>query len=171
MKLILTDRPLNISTDNLDKSVKIIDLSTLKISNCVGCYGCWTKTPGKCVIRDDAVGVYPCIAKSDEVLYISYVKYGCYDTTMKTMLERAIPVQQAFIRLLNGETHHVQRNVAMKNAVIIAYGDISDDEKEVFEKLVERNSKNMNFKSCKVIFTTQSLLEETVNNEVRKWKI
>lgn len=171
MKLILTDRPLNISADNLDKSVKIIDLSTLKIANCMGCFGCWTKTPGKCVIRDDAAGVYPCIAKSDEVLYISSVKYGCYDTTMKTMLERAIPVQQAFIRLLNGETHHVQRDVAMKNAVIIAYGDISAEEKEVFEKLVERNSKNMNFKSFKMIFTTDASLEETVNNEVKKWRI
>lgn len=81
-------------------STEFINLSNLKIANCIGCFGCWTKTPGKCVIRDDAVKVYPKIAASDRVLYISKVKYGSYDTPMKTMLERAIPVQQAFIRLL-----------------------------------------------------------------------
>lgn len=35
-----------------------INLSTLKISNCVGCFGCWTKMPSKCVIRDDTVKVF-----------------------------------------------------------------------------------------------------------------
>src|SRR5699024_656136 len=102
----------------------------------VGCFGCWTKTPGRCVIRDDAVKIYPVIAKSERVLYVSRVKYGGYDSPMKTMLERAIPVQQAFIRVLDGETHHVQRAVAPKRAVILAYGTTSDEEREVFRALV-----------------------------------
>lgn len=68
---------------------------------------------------------------------------------MKTMLERAIPVQQAFIRVLDGETHHVQRAVAPKRAVILAYGTTSDEEREVFRALVARNAKNMNFRPTK----------------------
>ena len=43
---------------------------------------------------------------------------------MKTMLERAIPIQQAFIRLVDGETHHFQRRVEPKEVAILAYGDI-----------------------------------------------
>ncbi len=89
---------------------------------------------------------------------------------MKTMLERAIPIQQAFIRLLNGEAHHVQRDVAMKDAIIIAYGNIEDEEKEIFKRLVERNSHNMNFKSFNVIFVDEENLEEVVAKEVRKWE-
>ena len=140
------------------------------MTNCVGCFGCWTKTPGKCVIRDDAVKVYPEIAKSDTLLYVSRIKYGGYDTIMKTMLERAIPIQQAFIRLVEGETHHVQRKVVPKNATIIAYGDSGDVEREVFRKLVARNARNMNFKTYRVIFTTESQLHETVACEVKKWE-
>ena len=34
-----------------DEAYRYVDLSSLKISNCVGCFGCWVKTPGKCVIR------------------------------------------------------------------------------------------------------------------------
>ena len=121
MKLILSDRPLNIPIQDRDK-IHYIDLSSLKIANCTGCFSCWTKTPGRCIIRDDATQVYPRIAESDTVLYVSRLKYGSYDTVMKTMLERAIPIQQAFIRIHHGETHHVQRAVASKKATIIAYG-------------------------------------------------
>lgn len=64
------------------EDLKYIDLASMKIANCVGCFGCWTKTPGKCVIRDDASKVYPYIAKSDSVVYISKIKYGSYDTIM-----------------------------------------------------------------------------------------
>ena len=73
------------------------------------------------MIRDDAVKVYPIIADSEKIIYVSHIKYGSYDTVMKTMLERAIPIQQAFIRIYNNETHHVQRAVKDKEAVIIAY--------------------------------------------------
>lgn len=168
MKLILSDRPLKFKSEN--DSFLFIDLSALNIANCVGCFSCWTKTPGKCVIRDDAVKVYPAIAKSDTLLYISRIKYGGYDTVMKKMLERAIPVQQAFIRLVDGETHHVQRDVKPKNATIIAYGDISDEEKGLFEKLVARNALNMNFEKYNIIYSIESLLEDAVNKEVEKWK-
>ena len=168
MKLILSDRPFDICLKSDD--IRYIDLSTLKIANCMGCFGCWTKTPGKCVIRDDAVNVYPVIAKSDTLLYVSRVKYGGYDTVMKTMLERAIPVQQAFIRLVNGETHHVQRSVAKKCATIVAYGEMDDVEQEVFRKLVARNAHNMNFVSHRIIFAAESQVEEIVAREVEKWK-
>lgn len=169
MKLILSDRDLGIDIKN-DDSIRYIDLSSLTISNCVGCFGCWTKTPGKCVIRDDAVSVYPVIAKSDEVIYVSRIKYGGYDTVMKTMLERAIPVQQAFIRILDGETHHIQREVAPKKATVIAYGDIGDDEKDIFMQLVSRNAHNMNFQTYKVIFTEEPDIRDAVLKEVRKWE-
>ena len=136
----------------------------------MGCFGCWTKTPGKCVIRDDATKVYPCIASSEKVLYVSKVKYGGYDTVMKTMLERAIPVQQAFIRIHNGETHHVQRAVVPKQATIVAYGDISDEEKDIFRQLVARNASNMSFTDYEIIFTTEAMLDDMVKKTLQKWE-
>ena len=41
----MTDRPVDLSFLK-DEAVKYIDLSSLRIANCVGCFGCWTKTPG-----------------------------------------------------------------------------------------------------------------------------
>lgn len=168
MKLILSDKPINIEIKKDD--IKFIDLSSLKITNCIGCLDCWTKTPGKCIIRDDAVRIYPDIAKSNTLLYISRIKYGGYDTVMKTMLERAIPIQQAFIQIISGETHHIQRNVAPKHATIIAYGDICEEEKKIFKKLISRNSLNMMFENYNIIFTKELHLEKIVNDVVAKWE-
>lgn len=168
MKIILSDRPLSLNLgDRAD--VVSFDLSHMKIAPCVGCFGCWTRTPGKCVIRDDAVKVYPVLARSDTALYVSRVRYGGYDLVMKTMLERAIPVQQAFIRLLDGETHHVQRAVVPKRAVIVAYGARDKAEEELFRRLVARNAKNMSFQSYEIRFTDEEQVEAEVRREVETW--
>lgn len=164
----MSDKPLNINIQN-GNDTKYFDLSSLKIANCMGCFRCWTKTPGKCVIRDDATAVYPCIAKSNKVIYVSRLKYGGYDSVMKTMLERAIPIQQAFIRIHNDETHHVQRAVTTKQATIIAYGDIDEEERDIFRNLIARNASNMSFESYNIIFTTEAMLDDMVNKVLETW--
>lgn len=168
MKLILSDFPLGIDINY--KNIAYADLSSMKISPCVGCFGCWVKTPGKCVIRDDATKIYPLIAQADEVIYISHVFCGGYDIPMKTMLERAIPIQQAFIRIHNNETHHLQRDVKPKKALIIAYGDISHEERNIFSELIERNALNMNFIKSDIIFTEKNEVLKYVYPEVERWK-
>ena len=168
MKLILSDTPLHIDTKT-NSEVQYIDLSALQINHCIGCFGCWTKTPGRCVIRDDAPQVYPYIAKSDTLLYVSHIKYGGYDIVMKTMLERAIPIQQAFLRILDGETHHVQRAVVPKTATIVAYGNLSEEEKALFRQLVARNARNMQFQNHSIVFTTESHLQQTIQEVMESW--
>lgn len=165
----MSDKPLNVIFQD-NTCIKYIDLSSLKIANCVGCFGCWTRTPGRCVIRDDATRVYPYMAQSDTLLYVSRIKYGGYDVIMKRMLERAIPIQQAFIRIFKGETHHVQRIVARKRATIIAYGDITLEEEEIFQKLVARNAYNMNFENYEILFVDESMLEDMVKKIVEQWE-
>ncbi|MFQ9440812.1 MAG: hypothetical protein ACLR13_07150 [Acutalibacteraceae bacterium] len=88
---------------------------------------------------------------------------------MKTMLERAIPIQQAFIRIYNNETHHVQRAVKDKEAVIIAYGELSQEEKNIFTRLVARNANNMSFSSYRIVFVAKEDLTATVEQEVASW--
>lgn len=85
------------------------------------------------------------------------------------MLERAIPVQQAFIRLLDGETHHVQRAVVPKKATIVAYGAQDREEEDLFRRLVARNAKNMSFQSYEIRFTNEEQVEAAVRREVKTW--
>ena len=121
------------------------------------------------MIPDDAHKVYPLIAKSENVIYVTRLFHGSYSPIMKRMLERAIPIQQAFLHLYRGEVHHVSRNVVPKKAVIIAYGCDDVEEQELFRKLTERNALNMLFTECKVLFPSKEELEHSIESEVSRW--
>ncbi len=110
------------------------------------------------------------IARSDTLLYVSRIRYGGYDTVMKTMLERAIPVQQAFIRVVDGETHHEQRAVVPKRATIVAYGAETPDELELFRQLIARNARNMNFTEHRVLFVREDEVDDTVKQLIATWE-
>ena len=170
MNLLMTDTPIDIPFVESSEN-HYIDLSKLQITNCIGCFGCWTKTPGKCAIRDDATKVYPIIAQSEHIIYVTNTVFGTYDTPMKTILERSIPIQKAFIRIHNNETHHVQRNVVLKKAIIFAYGTSSDEERAVFSKLIDRNANNMCFESYRIVFLNKSELNNAIAKEVATWEM
>ena len=169
MKLIMSDRPIRLNIRD-HSEIKYVDLSSLKIANCTGCFGCWTRTPGRCVIRDDATRIYPLIARSRRLLYVTRVRYGGYDVPMKTLLERCIPVQQPFIRIVDGETHHVQRTVVPKEAVILAYGTRDAEERALFRRLTARNARNMNFAAWRVVFCDETAVESQLRKELAAWE-
>ncbi|MFQ6829049.1 MAG: hypothetical protein ACLRSY_04965 [Acutalibacter sp.] len=89
---------------------------------------------------------------------------------MKTMLERAIPIQQAFLRLVQGEIHHKMRDVAPKEATILGYGALSERERQVFSHMAHRNAKNLQFSSLRLCFAGEEQVEQTAREEVRRWK-
>ena len=117
------------------KDITYFDLSALKIAPLRGLLRLLdphagasvsyaTMPPASIPALPEATGYYTSAA----------LRYGGYDTVMKTMLERAIPVQQAFIRIHEGETHHVQRAVALKQATILAYGAQTEEEQDIFRQ-------------------------------------
>ena len=52
--------------------VDVVNLKQKKINYCLGCYTCWTKTPGICVHKDDmALELLPKWQESDIAIYAS----------------------------------------------------------------------------------------------------
>lgn len=122
------------------------------------------------MIRDDQVLIYPKVAVTKEIVFICRIRYGCYDVPFKAMIERCLPLQQPFLRVFHQETHHEQRGVEIKDAIIIGYGIEDEEEKEIFEKLIKRNANNMCLGSYKVIFAIESEIEEVLLKEVsERW--
>ena len=66
--LMLT--PLVDGMQDAGAEVELIELRRKTIQNCIGCYTCWTKTPGKCIHKDDmAAELFPKWLASDMVVY------------------------------------------------------------------------------------------------------
>ena len=52
--------------------VEVVHLRRKKVNNCIGCFTCWTKTPGICLHKDDMTNeLFPKWAGSDLVIYAS----------------------------------------------------------------------------------------------------
>jgi multimeric flavodoxin WrbA len=65
-----------------------IVLSDKKISPCRGCYTCWFKTPGKCVIEDDMTDITGQMKDSGVIILSSPVYFNNVTGIMKTFIDR-----------------------------------------------------------------------------------
>jgi multimeric flavodoxin WrbA len=66
--------------------VEVMVLRNEKIAPCLGCFGCWIKTPGKCVINDAGSELPAKIIQSDFVFLLTPVTFGMYSSQLKKAL-------------------------------------------------------------------------------------
>ena len=119
-------------------------LRDLEIAPCIGCYKCWTTTPGECIFDDEQRKIYSDIAKSDLIILITPITFGGYSSELKKGLDRFIPVLLPFFRKYNRETHHPSRSGKEWNLFGVGTLPSKDEEKEkIFRDLIRRNSLNM----------------------------
>lgn len=113
--------------------VTMVDLREKTVRNCMGCFACWTKTPGTCVIKDDMTNeLYPLWLRSDLVIYASPLYHFGLNATMRAFIERTLPVLEPFFLEKDGATAHPHRHPPRKTVVLSVAGF---PEKSVFDQL------------------------------------
>ena len=136
----------------LKEETKIIDNSG-KIKKCMGCFGCWLKTPGRCVIPDEYQRMGELAAKAEELTIISKCSFGSYSSFVKNVLDRSISYVLPFFEIREGEMHHRKRYDNQLVVGVIFYGsDITEEEKETAKELVKANAVNLHGKVKEVLF-------------------
>jgi multimeric flavodoxin WrbA len=79
------------------------------VARCVGCFGCWIKTPGRCVI-DDAISDYPAkLGCCEELIIVSRLVYGGFSPDAKAVIDRIIPYILPFFEVVDDRMRHVPR--------------------------------------------------------------
>ena len=61
-----------------------------KYAPCQGCFGCWTKHPAECYIKDKLHQACRVIGQADELVIVTRNLYGEYSPAVKNVLDRAI---------------------------------------------------------------------------------
>ena len=90
--------------------VEVVDLRKKNIKNCIGCFSCWTKTPGKCILKDDmSEELFTKWAEVDFTVYATPLYHFTLNATMKTFVERTLPMLHPFFEIHDGKTHHPLR--------------------------------------------------------------
>lgn len=100
------------------------------IRPCVGCFCCWNKTPGQCVIRDRYENMGPLLHAAEEVHVISRYTYGGFSGFVKNVFDRCLGYVLPQFEVIGGETHHRKRYAEEKPFTFIFYGHgLNEDEK------------------------------------------
>jgi len=113
------------------------------VAACRGCFGCWTRTPGECVVRDDAGGVLERYIAADLVAYVTPVTFGGYSAALKRLVDRIIPLLDPRFTRVRGEVHHRLRYGRYPR--LVGFGTLpapDRDAMQTFGTLLARNGLN-----------------------------
>ena len=148
MRLILhdlTDEQFHLAGLHELPSDKNIIVSALGDNHyCIGCFACWLKTPGKCIIQDEYQGMGEKLSDVDKYLIISIATFGSYSSAVKNVLDRSISYVKPFFEMRSGEMHHRERYQKNLEISAIFYGQCPPWEQSTSEELVKANALNLN---------------------------
>jgi multimeric flavodoxin WrbA len=89
--------------------VQKLVLRDMKIKPCTGCFNCWVKNPGNCIILDDGNEVARQYIASDHVILASPLIMGFLSSLLKNTMDRNIPLVHPHLEEVGGEVHHKKR--------------------------------------------------------------
>lgn len=113
------------------------------LAPCKGCFQCWLKTPGTCIIDDQNRELSRQLMESDLAVFLTPVVYGAYSPELKRMLDHVIVNISPFFTTVNGETHHRKRYERYPDMMVIGWLDQPDRVQEaMFNHLAWRNTIN-----------------------------
>ena len=119
---------------------------------CQGCFKCWTKHPAACEMKDALHQACRVLGTSDDLVILTENCYGGFSAAVKNLLDRSIGSSTPFSTYRGGQMHHTLRYGKRNSLRVIAYGEISEAERETLELMTERNAVNMGFREHSVIF-------------------
>ena len=108
-----------------------------ELAFCRGCFDCWVKTPGECVMRDGITEINRTCMTSDVVVYLCPVVFGQFSANMKYAIDRWLPnMLPYFIVRKDGSTMHSPRYTDYPAQIFLGYGEhLSETEMRLFSDI------------------------------------
>ena len=126
--------------------VENIFLAKKEIKHCLGCFKCWTKTPGKCIIKDDMEELMSKFISADIVVFATPLYVDNVTGIMKNFMDRLVPLADPhFEKDKDGECQHLKR-FEKGPAGIVAISNCGFPEQshfQVLKLLFKRIARNM----------------------------
>ncbi|MGZ9135865.1 MAG: flavodoxin family protein [Candidatus Deferrimicrobiaceae bacterium] len=128
---------------SLGHSADLLNLEGIRIAPCTGCFGCWVKTPGACVIDDPGRDVARAALHCDLLVFLTPITFGGYSSELKKAVDRLIPLLSPYFVRIGEEIHHRARYPKYPPILGVGLLPVADPEQErIFRTLVGRNAVN-----------------------------
>jgi hypothetical protein len=147
--------------------VNVFHLHDKRIAPCQGCYGCFFRTPGICLINDDGREAARLAVQNDLLIFLTPVTFGGYSSTLKQAVDRLIQIVLPFVMKVNGEYHQKPRYGRYPRLIGIGVLPCFDKESEnIFRTLVARNAINLCCSSNSACVLGRDYTQDRVKEEV-----
>ncbi|MGO9011545.1 MAG: NAD(P)H-dependent oxidoreductase [Bryobacteraceae bacterium] len=124
--------------------IETFPLREVKLAHCLGCFGCWIKTPGMCVEADAGREIAKALVRSDVAVHFTPVTFGSYSPELKKMVDRLIQLIVPYFEMDHGETHHPPRYAHRPRLMTVGVQRRPNpDEARIFKTLAGRNAINL----------------------------
>ena len=133
-----------------------------KYAPCEGCFGCWTKHPAECRMKDKLHQICRIIGQADELVIVTKNLWGEYSPEVKNVLDRSIGTSTPFSTYRGRQMHHTLRYGKHDLWKVIVYGEITEEEKATFRYRAERNALNDGYARSEVLFLSDPAELEAV---------
>ncbi|MCR5794483.1 MAG: flavodoxin family protein [Solobacterium sp.] len=154
MKVIVTDTGIFPGRKNEED---IVIRNNMDIRPCVGCFSCWTKTPGACIHDDELYDIGLRLARCTELVIVSKCLYGGVSPFVKRVIERFLPYMHPDFTVRNGMMRHKRRYPHTFEISAYFYGEeISDEEKRSASDLVKANAVNLYASVKDIVFVKEA---------------
>lgn len=74
-----------------------VEVASLDLRPCLGCFACWRATPGQCCMDDDMAGVLESLLWADLTVWSFPLYYFGLPGPLKTLLDRQLPLMLPFM--------------------------------------------------------------------------
>ncbi len=130
---------------NSHHQVNVFTLRGLDLKYCIGCFGCWVKTPGLCVISDESSLVCRAYINSDLVIFASPIIMGFTSALLKKVHDKLLPLLHPYLDIVQNEFHHAARYDRYPSfGLLLKKGKDTDDEDlEIISAIYRRNAINL----------------------------
>ncbi|MDR1580492.1 MAG: flavodoxin family protein [Synergistaceae bacterium] len=98
-----------------------IAVADAKIEPCSGCFSCWNKTPGICVVRDEMSEILTKLIAADVIIWAFPLYYFSVPSKLKNLIDRQLPLNLPFMAEGNESGGHPpRRNLSRQRHVVIS---------------------------------------------------
>ena len=154
--------------------VETLNVGMLDIKPCLGCFSCWSKTPGTCCIHDDMRLVIRKILWADVIVWSFPLYYFGLPGPLKNLIDRRLPMSLPFMSAETKSGGHPSRyDMGGKRTVVVStcgfytakgnYTGVTD----LFDRLCSKDGYTTIFCGQGELFRVKELSERT--DEYLSW--
>lgn len=116
----------------------VFDLNKQQVKECIGCWSCWLKTPGKCIQKDLEL-FYQSFFQADRAVFLIKESCGFISGNLKNLFDRMIVEALPYIKYDSGESMHRSRYSKVPFIEIYYYDTFEyEEDKTLFIEYLNR---------------------------------